>query len=122
MVNGKRGETKTEARKNTVPVIQPVRAMLDLNRLRLGNPTTGVMFATSTATETEVGTPHDLKNIFTQRIAPILTACAECSKAEKEHATEDHEYRRRPDMVQWRGWHACRADSEATSTSSAFRT
>ena len=46
VVNGKRGDTKTEARKNTVPVIQPVRELLDLYRFRLGAPTAGVMFAT----------------------------------------------------------------------------
>ena len=42
-------------------VIQPVRELLDPYRLRLGNPTTGIMFAT------EVNTPIDLKNIYARR-------------------------------------------------------
>jgi integrase len=102
VVNGVRGETKTEARKNSVPVIQPVRELLDLYRLRLGNPTKGVMF------ETENHTPIDLKNIYTRRIEPILSACADCGETKKKHTVADHEYRRRPEAVQWRGWHAFR--------------
>jgi hypothetical protein len=64
VVNGKRGDPKTKARKTSVPLIPSVRELLDLYRLRLGNPTTGVMFAT------EIGTPLDLKNVFTRRIGP----------------------------------------------------
>jgi hypothetical protein len=41
VVNGKRGDPKTEARRNSVPLIQPARELLDLYRLRLGNPICG---------------------------------------------------------------------------------
>jgi len=102
VVNGKRGDTKTEARKNTVPVIQPVRELLDLYRFRLGAPTAGVMFATS------LGTPLDLHNLFSRQIDPVLNACEHCGKARAKHQLADHEYRRRSDLVQWRGWHAFR--------------
>jgi len=51
VVNGKRGEPKTKARKASLPLIPPVLSMLDLYRLRLGNPTSGIMFPT------EVGHP-----------------------------------------------------------------
>jgi integrase len=102
VVNGKRGDPKTKARKASVPLIPTVRELLDLYRLRLGNPTTGVMFAT------EVGTPIDLKNVFTRRIDPILNACAECGETKKKHRLVDHDYRRRDDMVEWHGWHAFR--------------
>src|SRR6202451_2671140 len=54
VVNGKRGEPKTKARKASLPLIPPVLSMLDLYRLRLGNPTSGIMFPT------EVGPPVDL--------------------------------------------------------------
>jgi integrase len=74
VVNGKRGHPKTEARKNSVPLIRSVRELLDLYRLRLGNPTTGVMFAT------EIGTPLCLHNLFTRQIDPILNPCATCNK------------------------------------------
>jgi integrase len=102
VVSGKRGDPKTKARKASVPLIPSVRELLDLYRLRLGNPTTGVMFAT------EVGTPIDLKNIFTRRIDPILNACAECGETRKKHRLADHEYRRREGLVEWHGWHAFR--------------
>jgi hypothetical protein len=29
-------------------------------------------------------------------------------KAKKKHRFEEHDYRRRPDMIQWHGWHAFR--------------
>jgi integrase len=102
VVNGKRGDPKTKARRASVPLIPPVLSMLDLYRLRLGNPTSGIMFPT------EVGTPVDLKNIFTRRIDPILNACSECGDTKKEHALADHEFRRREDLVEWHGWHAFR--------------
>ena len=108
VVNGVRGETKTEARKNSVPVIQPVRELLDLYRLRLGDPETGELPKTGVMFATENHTPIDLKNIYARRIEPILSACAECGESKKKHGVKDHEYRRRPEAVQWRGWHAFR--------------
>jgi len=102
VVNGKRGDPKTKARKASVPVISRVRELLDLYRLRLGNPTTGVMFAT------EIGTPLCLHNLFTRQIDPILNACAECGKVKAKHQREDHDFRRREDRVEWHGWHAFR--------------
>jgi len=102
VVNGKRGDAKTKARKASVPLIPSVRELLDLYRLRLGNPSTGVMFAT------EVGTPVDLKNIFTRRIEPVLKACDECGKVVEKHGDEEHEFRPRKDLIEWHGWHAFR--------------
>jgi integrase len=102
VVHGKRGNPKTEARKNSVPLIQPVRELLDLYRLRLGNPVSGVMFATA------CGTPLDLHNVFCDRIDPVLNACEQCGKARAAHRREDHEYKRRSDLVAWHGWHAFR--------------
>jgi integrase len=102
IVNGKRGEPKTEDRKEPIPLLSQVRDMLDLYRLRLGNPSTGVMFAT------KAGTPPSLHNIFTRKIGPILNACAECRKTRKKHRLADHEFRRRQDLVEWHGWHAFR--------------
>jgi len=102
VVNGKRGDPKTEARKEAVPLIRSVRELLDLYRLRLGNPTTGVMFAT------EIGTPLCLHNLFTRQIDPILNACVECGKIRKKHQPADHEFSRRLDRVEWHGWHALR--------------
>jgi integrase len=76
--------------------------LLDLYRLRLGNPTTGVMFAT------EVLTPLCLHNLFTRQIDPIINACGECGEPRKKHGEADHEYTRRSDLPAWHGWHALR--------------
>jgi integrase len=121
VVNGKRGKTKTAARKNTVPLIPKVRELLDLYRLRLGNPTTGVMFpamlrapkrsgrgSQRSSSATEVRTPICLHNLFTRQIDPILSACVECNEPKATHDDENHEYQRDPDRVQWHGWHAFR--------------
>jgi integrase len=111
IVNGKRGETKTAARANTVPLIPTVRDLLDRYRAGLADPdtgrlpTSGVMFATG------VGTSLDLHNVFCDRIDPILNACEECGKliaACPGKNTEPHECRRRSHIVAWHGWHAFR--------------
>jgi integrase len=103
VVNGKRGEPKTKERKKPVYLIPSVRELLDLYRLRKGNPTTGVMFASDTGK-----TPLDLHNLYARQIAPVLDACADCDKTKKKHRLADHEYRRQDDMVEWHGWHAFR--------------
>ncbi len=108
VVAGKRGNTKTKARAASVPLIASVRELLDLYRLRLGNPTTGELPATGVMFATEIGTPLDLHNVFTRQIDPVLNACAECGEIRKEHGEEsDHEYRR-SDLPAWHGWHAFR--------------
>jgi integrase len=112
VVKGKRGETKTEARKNTVPLIRSVRDLLDRYRSTLADPTTGVlpsgdkvMFAAGT------GNPLDLHNVYCDRIDPILNACEECGKLKAACPAKDsepHEYRRRSHIVAWHGWHGFR--------------
>lgn len=111
VVNGKRGEPKTEARKAVVPLIQSVRDLLDRYRASLADPdtgklpTSGVMFASGT------GNPLDLHNVFCDRIEPILNACEVCGRLKAACPGKDeepHEYRRRSHMVAWHGWHAFR--------------
>lgn len=51
-------ETKTRKSKAPVPVITPLRKMLDIFRMHAGNPTTGTMFATMN------GTPLSLNNRY----------------------------------------------------------
>jgi integrase len=101
VVNGKRGDPKTEARRNSVPLIQPARELLDLYRLLLGNPICGVMFGTKR------GTPVDLHNVFCDNIDTVINACQECGAVKAEHREADHEYHRF-DRVEWHGWHAFR--------------
>jgi integrase len=115
VVNGKRGAPKTEARKNTVPLIQSVRDLLDLYRLRLGNPVSGVMFESAArprrdqSSEPPPRSPLDLHNVFCDRIDRVLNACNTCKKAKSAHVgVADHEYTRDPRLVAWHGWHAFR--------------
>ncbi len=111
VVNGKRGETKTEARKNTVPLIRSVRDLLDGYRASLADPASGVMPTSGVMFATGVGTPLELHNVFCDRIDPILNACEECGKLKATCPAKDsepHEYRRRSHIVAWHGWHAFR--------------
>ncbi len=126
VVNGRRGKTKTEARKNTVPLIKSARDLLDLYRLRLGNPMSGVMFASAarrSSSQIEAKSNHstpapesivpraplDLHNVFCDRIDPVLNACKDCGELKAAHGPDsDHEYCRRPDQVVWHGWHGFR--------------
>jgi len=102
VVNGKRGDTKTDARKDSIPLIDPARKMLDMHRLKMGNPAAGVMFPTKN------GTPLSLHNLYWDYIRPVLERCAECKASKLEHAEADHEYQRDASRAVWRGWHAFR--------------
>jgi hypothetical protein len=57
VVRGGRGNPKTEARKDSVPVVPKVKELLDLDRLQLGNPTSGVMFSTANGTPVALLSP-----------------------------------------------------------------
>jgi integrase len=107
VVRGKRGDTKTEARKDFVPVIPSAKKLLDLYRFQVGNPTSGVMFQTANKT------PVDLHNLYSDRIDPVLRPCERCGKSKEAHRRsdrrrKDHDYKRREGSVQWHGWHAFR--------------
>ena len=102
VVNGKRGEPKTKARRDTVPLIEPVRKLLDTHRLALGNPRMGVMFPTRT------GSQLSLHNVLNDYILPVLERCIRCGKGEYAHGRADHKYVRDPSLPEWHGWHAFR--------------
>jgi integrase len=74
VVDGKRGKTKTKARKARITVIGPLRKMLDLYRLRMGNPQSGVMFPTKN------GTPLSLHIVYYDRIKPAARSLRTVSK------------------------------------------
>jgi hypothetical protein len=77
--NGKRGEPKAKARRDTVPLIEPSAKTLDLHRLAMGNPEKGVMFPTRTAT------PLSLHNVLNDYILPVLERGGQCGKGESAH-------------------------------------
>jgi integrase len=66
MWRGIAGETKSKASKASVPVIAPLRNLLDQHRLRCGNPETGIMF------KSRRNTPLSLVNLCHDYIRPAL--------------------------------------------------
>jgi integrase len=102
VVNGKRGDTKTDARKDSIPLIEPVRRMLEMHRLKMGNPYAGVMFPTKN------GTPLSLQNVYCDYIQPVLERCGECKQGKDDHSEADHEYIPDDSLPKWHGWHAFR--------------
>jgi integrase len=94
-------EPKTRKRKAPVPVILPLRRLLDQYRLSVGSPTAGVMFATMK------GTPLSLNNVLNRQILPVLNACVHCGDMPAVHDA-NHRYERDPARPMWHGWHAFR--------------
>jgi integrase len=98
---GKAYETKTAASKGLVPLIPALKIILEAHRLRVGNPSTGPIFATGNRT------PVSLNNLLGRQVLPALRRCAHCGKAyNKPHL--GHEYKRDESRPDWRGWHSLR--------------
>jgi integrase len=98
---GKASETKTAASKALVPLIAPLRVILEAHRLHSGNPSTGPLFATCK------GTPVSLNNLLCRQALPALRRCSQCGTAyNKPHV--GHEYKRDESRPDWKGWHAFR--------------
>jgi integrase len=96
------GEPKSKKSKAAVPVVAPLRALLDQHRMRAGQPEAGIMFKTAN------GTPIAMNNLLGDQIKPVLNRCGICRKGEAEHSRSDHEYQRDPSAPAWHGWHAFR--------------
>ena len=73
-------EPKTRRSKAPVPVIEPLRRILDGWREQAGNPAAGVMFPSGK------GTPLNLNNVLNRTIQPALRKAG----------------------IEWHGWHAFR--------------
>jgi integrase len=87
--------------KGLVPLIPALRVILEAHRLRVGNPSTGPIFATAN------GTPVSLNNLLNDKILPALRRCINCGKAyDKVHI--GHEYQRDESWPDWKGFHAFR--------------
>ena len=78
-------------------LIEPVRLMLEMHRLKLGNPSAGVMFPTAN------GTPLCLHNVYEDYIKPELRRCVHCGATEAHHASFEHDYEQNPSLHQWHG-------------------
>ncbi len=96
------GEPKSKKSKACVPVISPLRRLLEQHRLRSGNPEAGIMF------KTRNNTPVSMNNLLNDQILPVLNACERCGKVRAEHARADHEYQTDGSRPAWHGWHAFR--------------
>ncbi len=94
-------EPKTRTSKAPVPVIAPLRKMLDAYRAGCGNPATGAMFANT------VGTPLCLNNVTNRCIQPRLEFCQHCGESRAGHKAK-HQFERDDARRRWHGWHAFR--------------
>ena len=83
-------------------VIRPLANLLDMHRLRSGNPESGPMFTTTK------GTRQNMNNLLGRVIRPALDRCATCHKAEDDHSKANHTFNRDAALPEWHGWHACR--------------
>lgn len=102
MWQGIAGEPKSKKSKASVPVVAPLRKLLDLRRARCGNPETGIMF------QTRNGTPLSMNNLLNDQILPAIEKCEECRGSKNAHGTADHEYRGDSSLPEWHGFHAFR--------------
>jgi integrase len=102
MWQGIAGEPKSKKSKASVPVIAPLRKLLDQHRARYGNPETGIMF------QTRNGTPLSMNNLLNDQILPAIEKCAECGSTKRAHRMADHEYQRDSSLPEWHGFHAFR--------------
>lgn len=96
------GEPKSKKSKASVPVIAPLRKLLDQHRVRCGSPETGIMF------KTRNGTPVSMNNLLNDQIQPAIEKCARCRGSRDAHGTTDHEYDRDSSLPVWHGFHAFR--------------
>jgi integrase len=95
-------EPKTRKSKAPVPVIGPLKTMLDAHKLRSGNPTSGPMFVNMRGKRA-----LNPNNVIHRQILPVLNACY-CGKTVEDHADADHEFERNMSLPQWRGFHGFR--------------
>lgn len=97
---------KTEKSRAPVPVIGPLRELLEMYRLRCGNPTSGPIFATSSckhcsrprgahenADHEFLATRISLDNMRNRQIIPALNHCKTCGGCKgKPHNKADHKF------------------------------
>jgi integrase len=94
---------KTNQSAGCVPVIASLAEILNMYRLRCGNPASGPIFANGT------GKPACLDNLLTRQIMPTLERCICCGNTQgRFHAAQDHIFQRDNSRPQWRGWHGFR--------------
>jgi integrase len=94
-------EPKTPKSKAPVPIISPLRRMLDAYSASCGHPVSGAMFAN------KVGKPLCLNNLTNREIQPRFEYCQHCGQIRFGHR-KDHRFERDQQRVVWHGWHAFR--------------
>jgi integrase len=102
MWQGIAGEPKSKKSKASVPVIAPLRKLLDHHRLRCGNPETGIIF------KTRNGTSLSMNNLLNDQIRRAIEKCAHCHGSKHAHGKADHDYERDSALPEWHGFHAFR--------------
>ena len=99
--NGVADEPKTSKSRAPVPVITPLRRMLDAYSASCGHPVSGAMFAG------KVGKPLCLNNLTNREIQPRFEYCKSCGQIRFGHGKE-HPFQLDQTRILWRGWHGFR--------------
>jgi integrase len=99
--NGHADDPKTSKSKAPVPVIAPLRRMLDAYSASCGHPVSGAMFAS------KVGKPLCLNNLTNRQIQPRFEYCQSCGQIRFGHGNE-HPFQLDQTRTAWHGWHAFR--------------
>ncbi len=94
-------EPKTRKSKAPVPVIEPLRRMLETYRRSRGNPTQGPMFPNAE------GEPMCLNNLTNRVVQPRFEFCTTCGRSRETHE-RDHQFERDEERRLWHGWHSFR--------------
>ena len=97
-------DPKTGRSKGAIPIIRQVADRLEFHRLRNGNKQAGPIFPNSN----KEPKPLCLNNVLNRQIHPALKRCETCSKAERDHAKSQHDFKLDEKFPKWRGWHAAR--------------
>jgi integrase len=101
------GAAKTEGSETSVPVIGPLRDILDAHRVRAVKTARGradnYIFSGD-----RTGFALHLDNLARRVIIPALTPCAVCGELGKAHENESHEFKADKKLSLWHGWHAFR--------------
>ncbi len=100
--NGIVDEPKTRKSRSAVPVIKPLATMLEIHRLRSGNPKEGPIFRNRN------GKPLSFNNLANRIVSPALQWCKVCGKSRLNHDKSEHDFKRDETRIRWRGWHALR--------------
>jgi integrase len=101
---------KTEGSEGVVPIIEPLKLLLENLRAADGNPSTGPILRGPS------GKPLNLDNLSKRVVIPALQRCEICLKLKTKHNEDaagklkqaEHEFKLDESLPKWQGWYSLR--------------